>query len=453
MTDESGKPRNGPILGRVNRLVWPVSPGLAIAASGVLTVVLLTTLSGMLRWYPAAWYQFSYGFRESTWLAVPLVAALGGYFGDQFRPTSLTFGTTSGRGQAAMSQRLVAGLTVVVATSVLVTFATAAAVAYVRGTSDNLPVVDLLSSATAVWAAAPLGVFLGSRAPSGAWPFAAPLGATILFLIPSLIEYTLFSTGHTATIISLNWGLRLPDAGFPLSLHVGIIRVAYFLLLGLVATHLVPRASDGISRLGRAAPALLLPSVALSVIALSPRLELVERAVEEPWCQEVNGVRLCLTREHELLGQDLVRSIEPMTRIAPGSDVALVESALSSTVSDTRIPQPWHFATKDAYLQAVVYSLADTLAFEDSCDALSDDVDEGEPAGQHARTENYLVRNRLVAATGLPFRVVGILEESGEPVQDDVLGGLAVLSDAEFGQWYGEHLEEIRACRIEIPDL
>lgn len=452
MTNSSARSWTGaPVRERIIALVWPMSPSVAAAVTGALTLLLLTTVSGMLRWYPAAWYQFSYGLRESAWLAVPLVAALGGYYGDQFREGSLTFGPTSGRGQTDIAQRLVVGLTVVVVTSVALTLATAVAVAIVRGASDSVPLLDLLASAAAVWAAGPLGLLLGRRAPYGAWPFVAPLGATVVFLVPSFIDYTLVNTGYTATLISLNWGLRLPDAGWAIPANVAVIRAAFYLALGVVAVHLVPAAPSAAGRLRQAGAAVFVPAIALSVIGLSPRLELVEHSADEPWCRDLDGVRLCLTSEHANLGDALAHTLEPMTRIAPGSGVVLVEHALASADSDTRIQQPWQFSNQDAYLQSAVYDLATALAFENSCEASADVVFEGE--GEDAHGENYLVRNRLVAATGVPFRVAGVLEETGELVQDDELGELATLSDAEFALWYAEHLGEIRACRVEVRGL
>lgn len=435
----------------------------------LVTVVLVLLGSALIvaplfDWQPQTWERVAMLWRERLpAVALPLLL-VSAWQGQRLRPGLLPMGTPTQRSKVeivlAFTWRLlaVAGLALIPALTVTISMPTAG------GAPGSIPLASLVASFAGIATAVPLGLVLGAVIPRWGWPLTALVLGLLVWYLPLILNETLLvGTGRATRLVSLTWGMDVPQPGLAEPLGISLLRIGYFVLLMVMTIVAFSTVGASLRPLRKAAVALGAVAIPVLVMAgigmASPRLPLVVTSGQPGDCTTLANARtqICVFEAHRELMPVILGIAEPLSQVLGASVPADVREGASRADDAAVVTLPVVLpGTEEEYRGWVVQRLVEPLFDFSACGLGEDDGTQSTQESEDAAarwTVMIDIGDRLSSAAGVAPRAGGVLDDGSDAyVYSEAFLQLQSLSDDAFGAWYRDHAEQIRACEI-TPEM
>lgn len=351
---------------------------------------------------------------------------------------SVIVGIAAPRGQLEVLARhvLVAWMTISGATAIVLVPCLIRTVGAPLFTGDVLAIVVFFPSLLVVLAVAHLAAIIIPF--PVAWVTTIPLSLASTVLLVVLNDSVLSNTGYSTLSYSLTWGSTLPVGASGFVAWTEAFRVLFFTMS---AVCLAGATAEWLSlfrgwrtRALRGAAWLLVPVAVAVLVSLAKPLVVAEYR-DRVVCDEESRVEVCVFESNEAILPEVLEAADPIVAQVPAGSVKLVlvaEAGIQvkgsmALFSSTLPPSRQEFVSQTA--EEVALSLAGSL----SC-ALNE-LDEELDANADW---DYTQASNIVAET--------LLERAGYARSG--ASGLSVLTTEDFQDWWTQHAELIRTCRL-----
>jgi len=321
--------------------------------------------------------------------------------------------------------------------------------------------VAMVTLAVGVASVVALGFVVAALFGVRAGAFAAPLAVLAVMVLPGFTVND-WLDGHASTVaLSYVWPAEMPGNGTQLLVGPELVRLVFFLLVGVAATMaasgLAEFRSTRRTRALRAAGWLAFPLAVAVVVALIRPVLWADDPADQPRCQaDALGVTLCLYQIDEPQRDQFTQAIDPLVALMPSGMAGTIRISEDQWNPDGIGISP-ETGTRTAWLTNMLGSLAINLfiPFTDSCtDGNANTVDQTQDALQMSILAQ--VGTRAAAATThdpVLSHAYATLADGYGPTSPEADQRLDTLTDAQFTAWYAHILAKAAACHLAESDL
>ena len=446
----------------VGRTFHVVSPRIIAVATVVVMLGSVLLVAPLFDWQPHTWQRLIVVWRERCLVVALPLLLVSAWQGRSLATGLLPLGGVGGRRKVAMLSAFAWRLGLVGLMALVPALSITIALVATAGTGGSLPVLALLASVAGIATAVPLGLALGASVHRWAWPLSVSVLGILIWYAPMVLDVGfLIDTGMSSRALSLSWGLDLPTAGTSVPAGVSLVRVAYFLVLSMLA--LAAYSPTGIPAGPGRKPATLFAVVAvyvavvLGVAVVSPSLPLVAPDREPMECRalENTDTEVCLFPSHESVRGTVTSVAEPLSQmVGPRMPATILEGSRPLDNGDAVVLPVSLAPTEEEYRQVVAADMTRALVDYSTCQKWDGDADTVSPEYvSHSRALSA-IQDRLIFGSGVMPPPPGISDDGqNTPTYSEEFTRLQKMADQTFGHWYQGNYDQIMACDISSEDL